>query len=84
MEVLQELGIGTAGVKVDKSDSDDVSVPEASRPRSRPDAGAVLLVVNGVVVAIGGAYASTHSVIVTVAAACAGVAVAALVVGKKN
>jgi hypothetical protein len=82
MQVFQDLEIGTAGVKVDKSD--EVSVPEASRRRSRLDVESVLLVVNGVVAAIGGTYASTHSVAVTVAAGCAGVTAAALVVRRKN
>jgi hypothetical protein len=37
----------------------------------RPDPGKVLLIVNGVIVTLGGIYASTHSVPVTAVAGCA-------------
>jgi hypothetical protein len=73
-----------AGAKVDEDDVKDVSVPEDSGRRSRPDAGTVLLVVNSVIAAIGGSYAGTHSVAVTIMAGCAGVATAALVAWRKS
>ncbi len=37
----------------------------------RPDPGKVFLIVNGVIVTLGGIYASTHSVPVTAVAGCA-------------
>jgi hypothetical protein len=49
----------------------------------RPDPGKVLLLVNGVIVTVGGIYASTHSVPATAVAGCAGLASAALYVRKK-
>jgi hypothetical protein len=48
----------------------------------RPDPGKVLLLVNGVIVTLGGIYASTHSVPVTAVAGCALVS-AMLYVWKK-
>jgi hypothetical protein len=84
MQVFPGLEIGTTGVKVDKSENDDVSVPEALRHGGRAEAEAVLAVVNGVVVAVAGTYAGTHSVAVTLAAGCAGVTAAALVTWRKN
>jgi hypothetical protein len=84
MQVFQGLETGPAGVKVDKSENDDVSVPEASRGRGRAEAEAVLVVVNGVSAAMGGIYAGTHSVAVAVAAGCAGVTAAALLARRKN
>jgi hypothetical protein len=37
-------------------------------PRRRPGPGALLTVVNGVLAGIGGVYASTHSILITIAA----------------
>jgi hypothetical protein len=48
-----------------------------------PDPGKAVLAANGVIAAVGGTYASTHSLAVTVVAGCAGLACAALVVWKK-
>lgn len=48
-----------------------------------PDPWTALLVVNGVIAGIGGSYASTHSIPVTVMAGCGGVLTAALLVWKK-
>ncbi len=81
---MQDRETRTVGSKVDKDDLKDVSVPEDSGTRNRPDAGTVLLVVNGVIAAIGGSYAGTHSVAVTVMAGCAGVATATLIVWKRS
>jgi L-serine deaminase len=52
--------------------------PEAGERRS--DSAKVILVVNSVIAAVGGTYASTHSVTVTIAAGCAGLAAAVLAV----
>jgi hypothetical protein len=49
----------------------------------RPDPGRTVLAVNGVIAAVGGTYASTHSLAVTVVAGCAGLVCAALVAWKK-
>ena len=49
----------------------------------RPDSGKAVLAFNGVVAAVGGTYASTHSLAVTVVAGCAGLACAVLVAWKK-
>ena len=48
----------------------------------RPDPGKAVLAVNGVIAAVGGTYASIHSLTVTVVAGCAGLACAALVTWK--
>jgi hypothetical protein len=48
----------------------------------RPDPGKAALAVNGVIVAVGGTYASTHSLAATVVAGCAGLACAALFTWK--
>lgn len=47
-----------------------------------PDPGKAVLAFNGVVAAVGGTYASTHSLAVTVVAGCAGLACAVLVAWK--
>ena len=48
-----------------------------------PDPGKAALAVNGVIVAVGGTYASTHSLAATVVAGCVGLACAALFAWKK-
>lgn len=48
-------------------------------PRRRPGAGAVLTLVNGALAGVGGVYAGTHSVLVTVIAAAVAVVLAGLV-----
>jgi hypothetical protein len=50
---------------------------------ARPDLGKVVLAVNGVIASVGGAYASTHSLAVTVVAGCAGLGCAALFAWQK-
>jgi hypothetical protein len=50
---------------------------------NHPDPGKAILAVNGVIAAVGGTYASTHSLTVTVVAGCAGLACAALLAWKK-
>ena len=47
------------------------------------DSGRAPLAVNGVIVAVGGTYASTHSLAATVVAGGAGLACAALLTWKK-
>jgi len=49
----------------------------------RPDPGKTVLAVNGVIAAVGGTYASTHSIAATVVAGCAGLACAALIAWKR-
>jgi hypothetical protein len=49
----------------------------------RPDPGKTVLAINSVIAAVGGTYASTHSITATVVAGCAGLACAAVVVWKK-
>jgi hypothetical protein len=51
---------------------------------SRPDPGKAVLAFNAVVAAVGGTYASTHSLAVTVVAGCAGLVCAVLVTWKKK
>lgn len=58
------------------------SVPAPAGP-GRPDLGKAVLAVNSVITAVGGTYASTHSLPVTVMAGCTGLACAALVAWKK-
>lgn len=62
-----------------------VTLDRSIRPPDprRPDPGKVLLLVNGVIITMGGIYASTHSVAATAVAGCAGLASAALYVWKK-
>jgi hypothetical protein len=49
----------------------------------QPDPGKAILAVNAVIAAVGGTYASTHSLPVTVVAGCAGLICAALLAWKK-
>jgi hypothetical protein len=49
----------------------------------RPDPGKAVLAFNGVIAAVAGAYASTHSLAATVVAGCAGLVCAVLVTWKK-
>jgi hypothetical protein len=49
----------------------------------RPDLGRAILAVNAVIAAIGGTYASTHSLAVTVVAGCGGLACAVLLAWKR-
>jgi hypothetical protein len=49
----------------------------------RADPGKAVLAVNGVIAAVGGTYASTHSLAATIVAGCAGLACAALFAWKK-
>jgi hypothetical protein len=48
-------------------------------PRRRPGAGGLLTLVNGVLAGVGGVYVSTRSVVITVIAAVAAIALAAMV-----
>jgi hypothetical protein len=62
-----------------------VTLGRSIRPPNphRPDPGKVLLLVNGVIITMGGIYASTNSVAATAVAGCAGLGSAALYVWKK-
>lgn len=71
-------------MKVDKDCVKCASASEDSDRHGRPDAGTMVLVVNGVIAALGGSYAGTHSVAVTVMAGCAGVSTAALIFRRKS
>jgi len=57
------------------------AAPPASSlpPRRTPKAGTLLTLVNGVLAGVGGVYAGTHSVLITVIAAAAAVMLAVLV-----
>jgi hypothetical protein len=67
----------------DNMDHDNMVHAHGSAGPGRPDPGKAVLAVNGVIAAVGGTYASTHSLTVTVVAGCAGLACAALVAWKK-
>jgi hypothetical protein len=47
-------------------------------PRRRPGTGALLALVNGVMAGVGGVYIRTHSVMITVIAAVAAIALVAM------
>ena len=64
-------------------DHDDPADANGSGGPGSPDPGKVVLAVNGVIAAVGGTYASTHSLTATVVAGCAGLTCAALLVWKK-
>jgi hypothetical protein len=49
----------------------------------QPDLGKAVLAVNSVIAAVGGTYASTHSIAATVIAGCAGLACAAVIAWKR-
>jgi hypothetical protein len=49
------------------------------RPPRRPSAGTILTLVNGVLAAVGSVFVSTHSVLITVLATVAALALAAMV-----
>ena len=63
-------------------DNDRAAAHDPAGP-GRPDPGKIVLAVNGVIAAVGGTYASTHSLPVTVVAGCAGLACTALFAWKK-
>jgi hypothetical protein len=67
------------------NDSNHGSPADASDPAGpgRPDPGKIVLAANSVVAAVGGTYASTHSIAATAIAGCAGLACAALTVRKR-
>jgi hypothetical protein len=65
------------------ADANSPADANGSGVSGRPDPGKVVLAVNGVIVTVGGTYASTHSLAATVVAGCAGLACAALLVWKK-
>ena len=68
---------------MDSSDHGNLAVTNGSAGPSRPDPGKAVLAVNGVIAAVGGTYASTHSLTVTVVAGCAGLVCAALFAWRK-
>jgi hypothetical protein len=64
-------------------DHDKVAGTSGPDGPGRPDPGKAVLAFNGVVATVGGTYASTHSLAVTVVAGCAGLICAVLVAWKK-
>ena len=64
-------------------DHDNPEAANGPAGPSRPDPGKAVLAVNGVIAAVGGTYASTHSLAATVLAGCAGLACAALLAWKR-
>lgn len=64
-------------------DHDNMAGTNGSSGPGRPDPGKAVLAFNGVVATVGGTYASTHSLAVTVVAGCAGLACAVLVAWKR-
>jgi hypothetical protein len=64
-------------------DHDNITDTNGPPGPGRPDPGRVVLAANGVIAAVGGTYASTHSLAVTVLAGFAGLVCAALVAWKK-
>jgi hypothetical protein len=67
------------------TNSDHGSPAGANQPAGpgRPDPGKTVLAINSVIAAVGGTYASTHSIAATVVAGCAGFACAVAVAWKK-
>ena len=55
----------------DITDHSSVKAPKRPHDPGRPDLGKAVLAVNGVIAAVGGTYASTHSLAATVVAGCA-------------
>jgi hypothetical protein len=73
----------------DSSHSNSAAVNDPGGPGHRKpgqpgprDPGKIALAVNGVIAAVGGTYASTHSIAVTVVAGCAGLVCAAVIAWK--
>jgi hypothetical protein len=64
-------------------DHDNMAGTHGPAGSGRPDPGKAVLAINGVIAAVGGTYASTHSLPATVVAGCAGLVCAALVAWKK-
>jgi len=64
-------------------DDDKVADAGGAGGSGWPDPGKAVLVFNGVVATVGGTYASTHSLAVTVVAGCAGLACAVLAAWKR-
>lgn len=75
-----DLADTNGGAAVNHDGPADANGPGGS---GRPDPGKVVLAVNGVIAAVGGTYASTHSLAATMVAGCAGLACAALLVWKR-
>lgn len=68
---------------MDSSNHGNLEAPRGPAGPGRPDPGKAVLAVNGVIAAVGGTYASTHSLAATVVAGCAGLACAALLAWRK-
>lgn len=64
---------------------DDDNMAETHDPagQGRPDPGRAVLAVPGVIAAVSGTYASTHSLAVTIVAGCVGLVCAALIAWKR-
>jgi len=63
---------------------DDSAAGGAAHGGGGPDPVKVMIAVNGVIASIGGTYASTHSLAVTIVAACVGVACTALFAWRRK
>lgn len=57
--------------------------PDPGRPNGGPDPGKIVLAVNSVIAAVGGTFASTHSIAAIVVAGCAGLACAVVIARKR-
>lgn len=64
-------------------DHDNGAVASDPAGAGRLDPGRAVLAVNGMIAAVGGTYASTHSLAATIVAGCAGLACAALLAWKR-
>jgi hypothetical protein len=73
---------GRKGAIMDDNHGSPAAVNDSAGPGG-PDPGKLVLAVNSVIAAVGGTYASTHSIAATVVAGCAGLACAAVVAWKK-
>ena len=73
------MGPGSAPV----SDGSDQKASKDSGSTGGPDPGKMILAINGVIAAVGGTFASTHSLAATVVAGGAGLACAALCAWRK-
>jgi len=73
------MGTGSAPV----SDGSDQKASKDSGSTGGPDPGKMILAINGVIAAVGGTSASTHSLAATVVAGGVGLACAALFAWRK-
>ncbi len=76
----RQPGVSAEGITVEMSAPVPASAPPAGSPppRRRLGAGALLTLVNGVLAGVGGVYATTHSVLITIIAGVMTIALAAM------